>query len=175
VAFSLPPTVDVDVLYRELFTPLFRYVYFRTGDYDVASDVTQTSFLKFLTQLGEVSDQVHAQKLLFVIARHTLIDYWRSAAVRRTVSRDDWEEVGSSEPTPEEYVRSQEESDFIRLILTDLSEVEADVVSLRLSGDIHYDTIAETLTLSPDNARQIYSRALRKIRAQLIEKKYFLS
>ena len=42
--------VDNEQLYRELFTPVFRYVFFRTRDRDLASDLTQSSFLKYMLQ-----------------------------------------------------------------------------------------------------------------------------
>ena len=173
MAATLPPDVDVEALYRDLFTQLFRYVFFRTADYDVAVDVTQTSFLKFLSQLGTVSDRDHAQKLLFVIARHTLIDHWRSAAVRRTMVQAEWENIAANDATAEEQYITHEEAEFVRLVIADLVETEAEVVSLRLSGDVSYETIAETLGVTSENARQIYSRALRKIRLQLIKRSNF--
>ena len=67
--------IDDEALYNEFFTPLFRYLFFRTKDYNIANDLAQTSFLKFLRQDKKALEKEYAVKLLFTIARNTLIDY----------------------------------------------------------------------------------------------------
>lgn len=155
--------VDIETLYRDFFTPLFRFVFFRTQDYDVANDITQTSFLKFLERKDTPTDSVHAQKLLFTIARTTLIDYWRLAHTRKSESLSEGDNVIGTLKNPEELMQTEQDKLFVRDVLSGLSDIESDVVSLRLSGEVGYESIAETLDISVDNVRQIYSRALKKV------------
>jgi RNA polymerase sigma-70 factor (ECF subfamily) len=173
VATNKPFSLDAEALYRDLFTPLFRYVFFRTSDYDIACDVTQTSFLKFLQQNKSVATPEHAQKLLFVIARHTLVDYWRSGAVRKTVIQTEWGEVLGTDSTPEENCIAVEDQTLVAHMVAMLESVEAEVVSLRLADNLSYEVIAHTLNISSANARKIYSRALQKVRMQLQASNYF--
>lgn len=154
---------NLDELYRECFTPVFRYLYLRTKDYDLASDLTQSSFLKFMRQKNNPMNAEHARKLLFVIAKSALIDNWRSAAGHRTYSLDEGPEVGDDGISQEEESIRKEDSDHVKLILSDLSEIENEVISMRLSSEIGYDAIGEALQISAVNARKIYSRAIKKV------------
>lgn len=154
--------IDDEVLYKEFFTPVFRYIYFRTKDRDVANDLTQTSFLKFLRRGERNITKDHAIKLLFTITRNTLIDFWR---VESKKSHENIEEINipSTAPNPEESAISEQDKIFINEILDRLSDMEREVVAMKLSGDIDYEVIASTLGISIINARKIYSRAIQKV------------
>ncbi|HXK38374.1 MAG TPA: RNA polymerase sigma factor [Candidatus Paceibacterota bacterium] len=156
-----------EALYRELFMPLFRYLFFRTSDHEVANDLTQAVFLKFLLQKERPREREPAHRLLFTIARTTLIDHYRVRGRRVTVSIDTVPEFASDSPNPEEEAIKNEDKQFISAALAQLSHLEADIVSLRLSGDVSHETIAEVAGVSVANARQIYSRALKKVGGML--------
>ena len=162
---------DIETLYRDLFTPLFRYVFFRTHDYDVACDITQNSFLKFLSQKQQPTSAEHAHKTLFVIARNTLIDHWRSAAHRLTTVTD-LDAQADYEASIEATLIAQEDCVFVHDILKTLSEREAEVITLRMSGDVSYTLIAEILDTTADNARQLHTRALQKLRTLVSDRNY---
>lgn len=162
-------TLTDEVLYQELFTPLFRYLFFRTRDSDIANDLTQAVFLKFLLQKEKPGEREHAHRLLFTIARTTLIDHYRVEGKRSRVSIDDLPEFPSEMRNPEEEAVFAEEKRFISDALHQLSADEAEIVALRLSGDVSYETIAHTTGVSVANARQIYSRSLKKIAGLLLQ------
>ncbi len=156
-----------ETLYTELFTPLFRYLFFRTRDQEIANDLTQAVFLKFLLQKERPGGREHAQRLLFTIARTMLIDHFRVEGKRARVSIDEVPEIPSETRNPEEEAVFAEEKRLIDDALAQLSEGEAEIVMLRLSGEIGYETIADTVGVSVANARQIYSRALAKLKVML--------
>lgn len=162
-----------DILYRELFTPLFRYLFFRTKDYDVANDLTQASFLKFLSQKDKPKEKLHAHKLLYTIARTKLIDYWRVEGRREHESLDSHGEVEGNFIAPDEAAILADDKMFIQRVLGRLGGVEGEVVAMRLSGDVEYEVIAVTLNISAVNARKIYSRAIQRIGEELRESNYF--
>ena len=164
--------LDTDALYRELFTPLFRYVFFRTRDYDLACDLTQTSFLKFLSHDHADLSPEHAQKRLFVIARNALIDHWRAAPTLRTEVRDDLDTFSTAVVDAETALITADDQRFVQELLAGLSEREAEIVSMRLADDVSYATIAAVLDLAEANVRQIYSRALSKLRARVEEESF---
>ena len=159
--------VDTEILYTELFTPLFRFVFFRTKDYDVALDVTQTTFLKFLEQETMPNDSEHAKRLLYTIARTTLVDHWRSAQLRTHESLKSDDVFAGTLPTPEELAQQRQDTAFVQAVLTTLTDTEAEIIALRLSDEMSYDHIAALLDIREANARQIYSRALKKVEAVL--------
>lgn len=157
-------------LYRDLFTPLFKYAYFRTRDYDLASDLAQSAFLKFMLQEKKPGDKEHGLRLLFTITRTLLIDHFRAEARHRI---ENFGEVGpeieSEMPGPAEEFQRKEDVALVEKLLRLLSETEAEVVLLRISSDMNYADIALATGLSNENARQIYSRALAKIKRSLEE------
>jgi len=156
-------------LYRELFTPLFRYVFFRTRDYELASDLTQSAFLKFLLQAEMPRTKEHSMKLLFTITRTLLIDHWRVSSKRMDQSIEESDIDPPSElPDPQKLAIMNEVSSDMQKLLDHLGELEREVVLLRTTSNMDYKDISELLGISSDNARQMYSRSLRTIR-KLIE------
>jgi RNA polymerase sigma-70 factor (ECF subfamily) len=157
-------------LYRDLFTPLFKYAYFRTRDYDLASDLAQSAFLKFMLQDKKPGDKEHGLRLLFTITRTLLIDHFRAEARHRIESLGEAElEMASEAPGPEEIFERGEDVALAKKLLALLSPAEEEIVSLRISSELPYEDIAVLVGTSNENARQIYSRALAKIKRSLEE------
>lgn len=159
-----------DELYNELFTPLFRYFSFRTKNYDTSVDLAQTTFVKFLTQEKQPDDKDHSTKLLFTIARNLLIDHYRKKSTRNTGSLEEIDiDIRDTKSNPEKDFENKEDVELVKNLLKDLSEIEKEIITLRMSTELQYTDIGKILSLSSENTRQIYSRALRKIK-QKIEK-----
>ena len=160
-----PRDQELERLYRELFTPLFRYMLLRTKDYNLATDLVQTVFLKFLQSDYQAREKVHNTRTLFVVARNTLIDHWRVNASRTTTSLEALKlDPASDIPTPFEEFRTNEDVTIVQEALSTLSDVEQDIVMLRITTDLDYQTIAEMLGETPENTRQKYSRSLRNVK-----------
>lgn len=159
-----------EALYRELFTPLFRYFVFRTKDIDTAEDLTQSTFLKFLLQKNRPSENLHATRLLYTIARTLLIDHYRRDA-RRPV---DSLEASSIDPASDEHsvevtYSITEDIAYAKELLQELTDTEEEIVTLRIIAEMEYADIAETTGNTEENTRQIYSRALKKLRHRASE------
>ena len=71
-------------------------------------------------------------------------------------------------PDPQQLAIMNEVSNDIQKILSYLEETEREVVLLRITSNMDYKNISEMLNISSDNARQMYSRSIHKIR-KLIE------
>lgn len=158
-----PETFDFEMLYRDLFTPVFRYVLFRTKDYDLACDISQSAFLKYYKQDNKEKTVSHAKNSLFVIARNLLIDYWRSGDTNKKVYLEEIDDYVESSLTPEEEAIKKDDIEYVDLVLSDLNEIENEIISMRLTLDFDYKTISKELNISEPNARKIYSRAIRKV------------
>ncbi len=116
------------------------------------------------------STKDHSIKLLFTIARTTLIDHWRVVGKHYHDSLEEKEiDPVSTIPTPERQYEIQEGEVLLGELLDCLSETERDIVTLRMTSDMSYEDISHVSQISSDNARQIYSRALRKVQRLLQE------
>lgn len=71
---------------------------------------------------------------------------------------------GKPERTPEELAA---EAEFVRFALSCLNPEERRVIELRLFEERPYEEVAALLKKQPSSVRSIYSRALKKIKAQI--------
>ena len=67
---------EIAALYAENRVALLRRAYKYMNDWDAASDVVQTSMLKFIRMFGKLSRLTHQEKTgyLFTIVRHTAFE-----------------------------------------------------------------------------------------------------
>ena len=166
-------TMNDGRLYAELFTPLFRYLFFRTSDHEVANDLTQAVFLKFLLQKDRPEEGEHARRLLFTIARTTLIDHWRVVGKRTHVLLEDIPEPQSEIKDPQAQAIEDEDKKFVRDALAQLTPLESEIVALRLADELDHASIAEVVGQSAASVRQIYSRSLKKVALTIQKTSYF--
>jgi RNA polymerase sigma-70 factor, ECF subfamily len=136
---------------------LFSIAYRMLGSVAEAEDVVQEAFLRY-HEAGVEADSTKAY--LATVTTRLTIDQLRSARARREVYPGEW----LPEPlVDDEAVRHAETADSLSLaflhLLEKLSPVERAVFLLREVFDYPYDEVAEIVGKSPENCRQILSRA----------------
>jgi RNA polymerase sigma-70 factor (ECF subfamily) len=146
---------------EELRPYLFGIAYRMLGSVAGAEDVVQEAFLRY----HETEADVESPKAyLATVTTRLAIDELRSARSRREVYPGEW----LPEPlVGDETARHAETADSLSLaflhLLEKLSPVERAVFLLREVFDYPYDEVAEIVGKSPDNCRQILTRAHRHI------------
>ena len=136
---------------------LFSIAYRMLGSVAEAEDVVQEAFLRYHAA-GVEADSPKAY--LATVTTRLAIDQLRSARARREVYPGEW----LPEPlVDDEAVRHAETADSLSLaflhLLEKLSPVERAVFLLREVFDYPYDDVAVIVGKSPENCRQILSRA----------------
>jgi RNA polymerase sigma-70 factor (ECF subfamily) len=145
----------------ELRPYLFAIAYRMLGSVTEAEDVVQEAFLRY-HEAGV--DPESPKSYLATVTTRIAIDQLRSARTRREVYPGQW----LPEPlVDDEAVRHAETADSLSLaflhLLEQLSPVERAVFLLREVFDYPYDEVAEIIDKSPDNCRQILTRAHRHL------------
>jgi RNA polymerase sigma-70 factor (ECF subfamily) len=148
--------------HEELRPYLFSIAYRMLGSVAEAEDVVQEAFLRYQQAAVEPESP---QAYLATITSRLAIDQLRSARARREVYPGEW----LPEPLVEdEAARHAETADSLSLaflhLLEKLSPVERAVFLLREVFDYPYEEIAEIVDKSPENCRQILTRAHRRMR-----------
>jgi RNA polymerase sigma-70 factor (ECF subfamily) len=153
----------VSALYRELHPRLARYLGARESRAaeDLASEVW-LAVAQGLHRFDGGPEEFRAW--LFSIARRRLADYRRTAARRAT------------EPAPPEQMDRTDDADTERAALDALSSTEAaafvvrslpadqaEIVLLRVLGDLGVDQVAEIVGKRPGTVRVLQHRALRRL------------
>jgi RNA polymerase sigma-70 factor (ECF subfamily) len=156
-------------LYRALFPRILQYL--GAVEPVEAEDVACDTWLDVVDGLERFQgDEAGLRALSFTIARRRLLDLRRRRALGRMAPRSP-ERPFEARPTnrADETAGSQSGADqAIDLITSSLSPEEADVVLLRVIGDLDVDAVAEIVGTGPSNVRLLQQRAVRRL-ARVLE------
>lgn len=157
------------LLYKLYYTPIYRYLFFRTKDKTEAEDLAQGVFVKVFQALPNVkADMKEPIAYFYTVARNMLIDHYRKQKVRQTVSEDDMEDVPD---TREDIAVSLDivfTTDKVKETLKSLTAEQQEVIVLKFVNELSNKEIATTLGKNEDAVRQLQSRALKLLRQKLL-------
>ncbi len=152
-----------EVIYKQLFTPLYRYVLSRCHDIDLTQDVCQQTFMKFYEALPSYEPNKSPLAYLFTIAKHLLINHQEK---HKTIPFDESilesNEDESIDVMQESHVRKLAES--INNYLPSLTSDEQEMIRLYFYAELSYKEISDILEKDETYLRKIKERALKKLR-----------
>jgi RNA polymerase sigma-70 factor (ECF subfamily) len=151
-------------LWRALQPMLLRFlrVYGGDGPEDVASD----TWLQVVRDLAAFEgDAADFRKWLFTIARHRAIDAGRTRSRRPVALVGDARSLDDTraERSAEEQVMERMSTDDAIATLRRLPEAQAELVALRVLGDLDVATVAGIVGSTPGAVRVAVHRALRTL------------
>lgn len=165
--------IRFEELYESFSQTVFRYIYFRTRDKEVATDLMQTVFVKFFENINKVRES-EERFYVITIAKNIVIDFYRTK--KQQVEYDeDVHGIPSilltdENPVVEEAI-VKESAYFIEKVLSKMPESEAEIIRLRALLEWSYSEIAMYLKKQEQSVRKQYSRAIEKLKI-LIQKTY---
>ncbi|HUY75492.1 MAG TPA: sigma-70 family RNA polymerase sigma factor [Ktedonobacterales bacterium] len=138
------------------------------GDWPLAQDLTQETFLRVLRQ-RDCRGQRPFKPWLYAIATNLARDHFKSAASRRVSPLDPLlaENLVAEEAGPEEQALTQERSQAIMATLATLSEEYRATLLLRFYSDLSLREIADTLDIPIGTVKSRLTVGLRRLRAAL--------
>jgi RNA polymerase sigma-70 factor, ECF subfamily len=155
---------QIQRLYEEQLTTIYRYIYSKVGNREEAEDLTSQVFIKAIRGIDTARQSHSVQSWLFHVARTTVADHWRAFYHIRVQSLDDLLSTGWERGAEEthETVQSTEPEERVKRILSRLPERYQDVLTCRflLNYSIHETAIKMGLTEA--NVKVLQFRALRK-------------
>jgi RNA polymerase sigma-70 factor (ECF subfamily) len=155
-------------IYRMHVDVIYRYIWTRVRDDNVAEDLTAQVFLKALEGLPSYRPSGKPfLAWLYRIAYARVVDHWRKQERRVEVPLE--ETLPAHEPRPEELLEA--EADWVTAIdlVAQLTDDQQDVVILRFIGEMSLAEVAETLGKTVGATKAIQYRALATL-ARLLEK-----
>lgn len=154
-------------LYREFYqehkSKLFNYLMRMTGDYDLARDLMQESFTRYLEHYN---DRPQSVSLLYTIARNALLDNHRRR--ERTIAFNE-EEVIQTGNDQEQMHLVRDEYRRVLLAMRQLEEAERDILALVISTSLSYKEISSITGMSEANVKVKVHRARVKLREIIYE------
>ena len=166
--------MDIEKLYREYFTPVYRYTLSVVHDPDMAEEITQETFFRALKKINDYRGEASLKVWLCQIARNLSFDSLRrqsktTALTKHDDESDDYELPAGSESDPEEQLLRKQTAMKIHRILHDLKEPYKEVFQLRTFGDLSFAEISELFGKSESWARVTYYRSRMMIKEELDE------
>jgi RNA polymerase sigma-70 factor (ECF subfamily) len=151
-------------LYERYAVPVYRYCYRRTGDEELANDLTARIFVRAIEKLHQFRPMPGAtfRSWLFTIARSILTDHWRR--IRPVPLSDEGESwLQDSDPGPEEIAVHRSQMRELRRVLGELPDRQREVVELRLAG-LTTTEIAAAMEMTVAGVKSAQTRAYSRIR-----------
>jgi RNA polymerase sigma-70 factor, ECF subfamily len=151
---------------EELRPLMFSIAYRMVGGIDDAEEIVQEAYLRLHAAREEGTELESTKAFLATITTRLAIDHLRSARARREQYVGPWmpEPIVSAEPGPAEQAETADSLSLAFMVLLErLSPRERAVYLLREAFDFPYSEIARIVDVSEANARQIASRASRRV------------
>ena len=166
--------MDIEKLYREYFTPVYRYTLSLVHDPDMAEEITQETFFRALKKINDYRGEASLKVWLCQIARNLSCDSLKrqsktTALTKHDDESDDYELPAGSESNPEEQLLRKQTAMKIHRIVHDLKEPYKEVFQLRTFGDLSFAEIGELFGKSESWARVTYYRSRMMIKEELYE------
>ena len=102
--------MDIEKLYREYFTPVYRYTLSLVHDPDMAEEITQETFFRALKKINDYRGEASLKVWLCQIARNLSFDSLKRQSKTLALTKhdddesDDYELPAGSESDPEEQL-----------------------------------------------------------------------
>lgn len=149
------------VLYRRYAGKVHGFLLKRLRDSAAAADICQTVFIKLHASRSLYHATLPFAPWLFAITRNALIDWQR---VQKSQSRFLEYDVAIDEVAAADEVSAEQDVEAQVIPLNRLPQLQRNAIEMRYAEDLPFDDIAERLGTSPNNARQLVSRGIRKLR-----------
>lgn len=156
-------------LYDAYFDPIYRYCYYRLGDWQAAEDATSLVFTNALGALPRYRPggrESSFRSWLFAIAHNVVSNQHRANRLRASQPLAAAERVPDAAPSPEDLAVQAEASETVRAVLAKLAPDQRRIVELRLGGLTDRE-IAQVLGRSHGAIRTSQYRAALRLRELL--------
>jgi RNA polymerase sigma-70 factor, ECF subfamily len=150
-------------LYDAYVERIYRYVYFRVADEEVAEDITSQVFLKVWEKLHTYqAGQSPFMAWLYRIAHNAVIDYYRTRKVSIPLEEASPIEVSHADEV-NERLDLQVKSQHLRKALQQLTDEQQQVLLLKFVGGLSTLEIAQQLSKQQGAVRALQMRGLQAL------------
>ncbi|OGI87245.1 hypothetical protein A2995_01020 [Candidatus Nomurabacteria bacterium RIFCSPLOWO2_01_FULL_33_24] len=150
-----------EIIYKQLYTPLFRFIYFRIKEVDETKDLTQIVFLKIFKSINNFKNrEINILPYFFAIARNTVIDYWRQKK-NILIKEEEMEKHLNETINP---FQQKEIKDAVQVAIQILPENQQEIIILKFINELENKEISAITKKSEETIRQLQSRGLKKLR-----------
>jgi RNA polymerase sigma-70 factor (ECF subfamily) len=154
-------------LYRTYVQLIFRYVYHRVNDTQLAEDMTGDVFMRALEGLRGYQDQGKPfVAWLYSIAHARVVDHYRRVE-RRPVESDVEDEPIPFTPDMDQDILRRQAALALREAITELTDEQQQVIILRFIEGYRIEMVAQIMSKNANAVKALQHRALHSLAARL--------
>lgn len=148
-------------LYDAYIERVYRFIFFRVTDVQMAEDLTSQVFLKAWENIGRYRPKGPFLAWLYAIARNTVIDHYRTH--KQTVSLDEAAPVAVQDDKLDQQLELQFEMKSVQEAMQNLTEEQQEVLMLKFIAEFDTGQIARRMGKSEGAIRALQMRALQAL------------
>ena len=148
-------------LYEACVDRVYRFIFFRVTDPQVAEDLTSQVFLKAWENLHRYRPHGPFLAWLYAIARNTVIDNYRTR--KQTVSLDEAAPIPARDEKLDDRMQLQFEVKSLQAAMQHLTEEQQEVITLKFIAEYETAQIAKHMGKSEGAIRALQMRALQAL------------
>lgn len=153
-------------IYERYSSAIYRYIYYRVGDAELAEDLRAEVFLRMLEGIGRYEDRGWPiSAWLYRIARDRTIDSLRRRYKRPQLPLEEWSDTCDG---PESIVDVQLDYEELRHHIDFLTETQRQVILLRFMGELSVQEVARQLGRTEGAVKALQHRGLQSL-ARLLQ------
>lgn len=142
---------------------LYRFARFRLGSIVDAEDAVQDLFVRLATSSSDLDSVISPRSFLIRSLRNLCIDRLKRRTLSTTHLTEKMDVVQESE--------AENEVERIKLLMRQLPEEQAEVISMRTAQNLSFAEIAEILDIPTTTAKSRFAYGIDKLRKMLNDKK----
>src|SRR5512140_831028 len=148
-------------LYEAYFDRVYRFIFFRVTDDQVAEDLASQVFLKAWENLHRYHPHGPFLAWLYAIARNTVIDNYRTK--KQTVSLDEATPIAAQDDKLDDHLQFQFEVQSLQEAMQHLTQEQQEVITLKFIAEYDTAQIARHMGKSEGAIRALQMRALQAL------------
>ena len=142
---------------------LYRFARFRLGSVADAEDAVQDLFVRLATSTSDLGSVTSPRSFLIRSLRNLCIDRLKRRTLSLTSLTEKMDVVQENE--------AENEVERIKLLMRQLPEEQAEVISMRTAQNLSFAEIAEILDIPTTTAKSRFAYGIDKLRKMLNDKK----
>ena len=153
-------------LIRKYEVKIFKFVYCKIGDRQLAEDITQEVFINVYNKLNLYKNDFKFSSWLYSIARNRCVDYMRSKSKTKEASLDEAKNMQSNNMKPDEIYEFKETTNEVKEYIYTLDKLDREILTLRYWEELRFSEIAKILNISESRAKSRFYKCRRKFSEQ---------
>ena len=161
-------------LYERYFDRIYKYIYLKVGDPTDAEDITEQVFLKMIEGISSFQWQGSSfSSWLYRIAHNQVVDMLRQNTRRPQVPLEPVAEILPSDgDDPHRLAERSDFRDHLREAMSQLTDLQAQVISLKFAGEMSNAEVAELLDRSEGAVKALQYSALQNLQKLMVQFDY---